>query len=255
MLADGQSAQTIRRRVGTLRRFSRHLHRDPRSASPDDIVVWLATLRAPATKNAYFGDLRAFWTWLLLTDREESDPTRKVKYPKRPPGVPRPVETDQLLQVLDRSSGDRRAMVALGAYEALRRFEIAKVHSDDFLAGDVMYVLGKGGFEAVIAVHEIVAAEARRRDGYWFPGSLGGHIRDEVVAEEIALAFADVGVTATPHMLRHWCGTEMLRNGASLREVQEHLRHRSINSTQLYTRVLRDDLAVAVGRLPVPRLG
>lgn len=255
MLADNQSAETIRRRVGTLRRFSRHLRRDPRSATPDDIVLWLSTHRAPATRNAYFGDLRAFWDWLLLTGRESADPTRMVKYPKRPPGTPRPVETGQLLEVLDREDGDRRAMILLGAYEALRRFEIAKVSADDFLADDVMYVLGKGGFEAVIAVHELVAEESLLRDrGFWFPGNEDGHVRRETVAEEIAFAFGRIGVTATPHMLRHWAGTELLRCGASLREVQEHLRHRSVNSTQVYTRVLREDLAVAVGRLPAPRV-
>jgi len=254
MRADNQAAETIRRRVGTLRRFTRYLGRDPRTATPDEIVLWLARFRTPATRNAYFGDLRAFFDWQILTGREVIDPTRKVKYPKRPPGTPRPVETADLLRVLDRATGDPRAMVALGAYEGLRRFEIAKVHDDDFRTGGVMYVLGKGGFEAVIAVHEIVAAEARRRAGrgFWFPGSDDGHVYREEVGDAIVAEFAAVGVTMTAHMLRHWCATEMLRNGATLREVQEHLRHRSVLSTQLYTRVLREDLAVAVARLPVP---
>jgi site-specific recombinase XerD len=251
MKADNQAAETIRRRVGTLRRFTRYLGRDPRTANPDEIVLWLARFRTPATRNAYFGDLRAFWDWMLLSGREVADPTRKVKYPKRPPGTPRPVETEDLLRVLGQETGDVRAMVALGSYEGLRRFEIAKVHSKDFLAGDVMYVLGKGGHEAVIAVHELVAAEARQRSGFWFPGSDGGHVHREEVGEAIVGAFARVGVTATAHMLRHWCGTELLRNGATLREVQEHLRHRSVTSSQVYTRVLRQDLAIAVARLPV----
>lgn len=252
MRADNQAAETIRRRVGTLRRFARYLGRDPRTATPDEIVLWLARFKTPATRNAYFGDLRAFFDWLLLSGREVADPTRKVKYPKRPPGAPRPVETRDLLRVLDRETGDTRAMVALGAYQGLRRFEIAKVHENDFLTGDVMYVLGKGGFEAVIAVHELVAQEARGRSGFWFPGGDDGRVFPEEVGEAIAGAFAGIGVTMTAHQLRHWCGTELLRNGATLREVQEHLRHRSVVSTQLYTRVLREDLALAVARLPVP---
>jgi site-specific recombinase XerD len=40
-----------------------------------------------------------------------------------------------------------------------------------------------------------------------------------------------------PHVLRHSLATTMLRNGASLREIGETLRHRELTTTQIYAKV------------------
>jgi integrase len=262
MAGENQSSNTILRRAGTLNRFTDFLTEDrdartPAQATPDDVTLYLTSdpSWAKATKAAYYDDLHAFYLWRILTDRGEVDPTAKVKRPKEPPGLPHPVDTTSLMQALAITRGDDHAMILLGCYEALRRSEIAAVRGEDFV-GNVLWVPdGKGGDPAAVAVHPLVAEEARRRPrrGPWFPGGVDGHLHGATIANRIGEAFGNVGAPGiTPHWLRHWCATELLRRGASTREVQVHLRHKTLAATQKYTRIVLDDVAARLTALPLP---
>jgi len=55
--------------------------------------------------------------------------------------------------------------------------------------------------------------------------------------------------TITPHTLRHVLATELLGAGASLRQIQELLGHKHLDSTQRYTRVTAHQLRGAIKRL------
>jgi site-specific recombinase XerD len=56
----------------------------------------------------------------------------------------------------------------------------------------------------------------------------------------------------TPHTLRHVFTSELLRAGANLRQIQELLGHKHLDSTQRYTRVTPHELRGAVKRLRFP---
>jgi site-specific recombinase XerD len=72
----------------------------------------------------------------------------------------------------------------------------------------------------------------------------------------VARAFRRAGVTrpnrGAAHLLRHSVATSMLRHGASLQEIATLLRHRSIATTQIYTKV--DVLALCKIAQPWPEV-
>ena len=73
----------------------------------------------------------------------------------------------------------------------------------------------------------------------------------EGVSEVVRAASERAGLGSFgAHRLRHTAGTEMLRAGASLPEVAQVLRHRSVATTAIYAKV--DFLALRELAMPWP---
>ena len=64
---------------------------------------------------------------------------------------------------------------------------------------------------------------------------------DEVLQRAMRMAVQKVGIVkpATVHTLRHSFATNMLLKGVNIREVQKYLGHQSVETTMIYTHVIR----------------
>jgi integrase/recombinase XerD len=252
------SDTTISERVRVIAQFSVESPTGGALATPIDVVRWMAkhTEWSASTAATYHSYLRAWFNWLSVMDYRADNPMIKIAAPRYPERVPRPVSDDDLIQMLTTPMHHRtRVMILLAALAGLRVSEIARVRGDDV---DVkvprMYVVGKGGKRAWLPLHQLLvdAALTMPQRGWWFPANKrrpGDHVLGKSVSDIIGQAMRRAAVRGTPHCLRHWYGTTLLDDGADLRVVQELLRHRSLATTQIYTKVRDERRHEAIGRL------
>lgn len=188
------------------------------------------------------------------------------------PAIPRAIGADQVHQLLTsierRTATGRRdyAIVLLLARLGLRSGEVAFLELDDIAwdAGQVS-VRGKGGHRTALPlpteVGKAIAAYLRhgrprstsRRVFLRSKAPIRGFLSQCAIGSIIRHRLQRAGIqapTTGAHQFRHALATQMLRHGASLAEIGEILRHRSPQTTTIYTKV--DLQALRTLALPWP---
>lgn len=261
--AAGLSERTITERTGTLNHLSTFLERDLSALTAGGIIMFLGRKGiGPASRATYHASIRSFCAWAVEVGYYVQNPADKTPSPKRPKNTPRPVAAAQLGAILKVAHRPKtRMMVLLAALAGLRVHEIAKLQGQDIdLDTGALTVTGKGGTTQVIPLHPLLIDMARGfpREGYWFTTYKGnkerttGPILPSAVGTTIGRAMERAKVHGTPHQLRHWYGTALLEQGVDLRTVQELMRHESIASTQIYTKVSDVRRRAAINLLELP---
>jgi integrase/recombinase XerD len=218
---------------------------------------------APSSMQRERSDLQTFYAWAKANRFVKKNPAKDLPKVSVPRGKPRPFTVQQIEAMLTSGAYRRtRIMIALGVYQGLRAHEIAKFAGTDIdLTSGTIAVTGKGGYDDVIPLHPVIEAIAPSMpDGYWFPGrgtNRGSHISYRSVSDLMTDAIRRAGITdsrLTGHSLRHTYGTELAEAGVDIRVVQELMRHRSLNSTQIYTRISERRKREGLASLPVVML-
>lgn len=264
-----RSPHTVRAYLGDLRAFLDTLGEEPdvTEVGLTDLREWLGTMAregaSRATISRRAASLRTFFAWACRARVVATDPSLRLRAPKRSRTLP-PVlsrgDAGAMLRVAETASDDEDpirirnlAMLELLYATGIRVGELVAldVSAVDFSA-DVVRVIGKGDKERTVPFG-VPAREALHR---WLdvgrPGLVAGHsgpalflgrrgrrvdprqVRT-VVHEQLRHVpdAPDLG----PHGLRHSAATHLLEGGADLRMVQELLGHASLATTQIYTHV------------------
>ncbi|KMZ11276.1 putative integrase/recombinase [Candidatus Burkholderia humilis] len=160
------------------------------------------------------------------------------------------------------------AILLLLARLGLRAGEIAAIELDDIhWRSGKLVVHGKGRMvENVPLPSEIGEAIAMYlRDGRGASASRRVFLRiwaprvglagPRAIGKIVRLAFARAGFSpacrGAAHLFRHGLATTMIRDGASIAEIAEVLRHRSQDSTAIYAKVAFEDLRGIVRSWPM----
>ncbi len=294
----GRSPETVRAYRGDLVDFARWAERGG-VEGPDAVtrlllrryLAFLGTRRyARATVARKAASLRAYFGWCRRRGLVAEDPALRLSAPSARGRLPQVLSPAELAAVLDAPApppsaarrgqsaasaarrdlvagavADRdRAVVELLYAAGLRVSELCRLDVGAVdLAGRTVTVLGKGGKERRLPVHDQAVAALRRwlADGRAVLAGPGTPAQAVFVnrrgrrmgPRDVRRILDRISPVPThPHALRHSFATHLLDGGADLRVVQELLGHASLQTTQIYTRVSKERL-VEVHRTTHPR--
>ena len=247
----------------------------PSSPEPEKItyeqlktfIRWIHELGVhPRSQARILSGIRAFYKFLLLTDKIDSDPTSLLESPKigrKLPEVLSIEEIDRMIATIDLSkpNGQRNKAMLETLYSCgLRVSELIHLKITDlhFDSGFIR-VTGKGNKERLVpisprAIKEItlympdrhnLINKIRKEDENILFLNLQGHRLSRVAVfsmiKELARAIG-LKKNISPHTFRHSFATHLVDGGADLRAVQEMLGHESIQTTEIYTHLDREYL-------------
>jgi integrase/recombinase XerC len=187
----------------------------------------------------------------------------KLKTPKIAKSLPKAVNIDdikliiQAINNLDRHKweNDRDLAILMLLYGCgLRISEALKISKNNIIAGNLLKIEGKGKKERTIPMISIVAKQIDKylggcnfivnNDEVIFRNQQNKPYKIENFINLIAnirknLALSD---NITPHSFRHSFATHLLEAGADLRSIQALLGHENLATTEIYTKINKNNI-------------
>jgi len=226
------------------------------------------TFLSLATQSYHVICLRSYLKWMVKNDMPVLHP-EKVDIPKSEARQMKFLDTDQMTRLLGQprlssKTGYRdRALLEVLFSTGLRVSELVSLNREQVnLQRKEFGVIGKGRKPRVVFLSDQAADWLGRwintREDHWTPvfvrfSQKRPDMRED--GEEMRLTTrsvqrivkkyvekAHLPIMVTPHGIRHTFATDLLQNGAGLREVQEMLGHKNIQTTQIYTHVTKPQL-------------
>ncbi len=234
----------------------------PAKLKASDIRLFLKALNElglSATSQArILSGIKAFYTYLLLEQIVQVDPTELIEAPRigrKLPDVLSIEEIDTMIHSIDLSKKDghrNRAILEVLYSCGLRVSELVDLKlSQVYFNEGFIRVIGKGNKERLVPIgasaitwvqHYIshtrnhLAVQSSAED-ILFLNLRGGKFSRMSVFNLIQGLVEQLGIKkqVSPHTFRHSFATHLVEAGADLRAVQEMLGHASITTTEIYT--------------------
>jgi len=227
-----------------------------------DWKIALEKNRSPLTVRNYIIRLRVVLEYLTRNGEPCLDPNQ-VPVPKRTHKVPEYItkeEVAQLISAVSKPSAGyyainriKNAAVISALYSyGLRVSELCQLNIADIKEDGSFTVVGKGGKARLCFMDErtlslIASYLAMRKDNHpalFLSEQSGERLTPANIQFVFRLARKKAGFTKPihPHTLRHSFATDLLKNNTNIRYVQAMLGHSSLETTQMYTHVVNEDL-------------
>jgi len=198
--------------------------------------------------------IRSFFRFLCKSNIAGQNPAQSVRAPKTPRSLPKILDVDQTIKMLDYEPDDDLECRDLAMWElfyssGLRLSELVELNrvDIDLLDRSVHIRDGKGGKSRMLPIGRQAAKAIERwlelrqtwsgNETALFVSVRGSRLSARSVQSRLKRWGRKHGINEKmhPHMLRHSFASHLLESSGDLRAVQELLGHSNISTTQIYT--------------------
>ncbi|MFA4868790.1 MAG: site-specific tyrosine recombinase XerD [Pedobacter sp.] len=265
------SLNTIESYLGDLNKLLQYFESvgqvpDLKSTNSSDLklfISWINELGMMASTQArVVSSLKSFFSFLVLEEIIDSDPSENLETPRLARHLPDTLEIheiDAMINIIDASKSDgmRNKAILETLYGCgLRVSELINLKiSDIYEDNEFIKVTGKGNKERLVPIgltalkyiniylHQTRVHIPIKRgfEDYIFLNRSGTRLSRISVFNIIKALAEKSGLrkSISPHTFRHSFATHLIEGGADLRAVQEMLGHSSITTTEIYTHLDR----------------
>lgn len=199
--------------------------------------------RKKSTVNASRRVIKVFIVWIEgYKEIDVRANVKLIKFSREPKKLPKYLDRDVILDAIAIADPHDALMIETKWRAGLRISELVAIRERD-INWDELHIHGKGANERTVYITDSLAKElAKAKVG--IPDRLifrnyskhgnGEPISSKAARLHIQRVFKKIGITMTPHQLRHSFAVELLLKGCDIVSIQKMMGHEDITTTQAY---------------------
>lgn len=241
---------TVDAYLSDLKQLEAHSKKTLTKLNTTEVLSFLASFENKRTLNRKLSSINVFFNFCHNQDFTTYEKI-KISMAKVPKNLPKYVINEEILDginLIDRSTiiGLRDYALILFLYASgCRISEALSVQREDIVDGWLKIRFAKGEKERVVPLAP-VATQALER--YLSKQTMSSpyiwlNYRARPLSRISAYKIVKKYLGVSPHVLRHSFASSLIIGGADLRVVQELLGHSSLETTQIYTHIQKQNLA------------
>ncbi len=250
MVNKGVSKNTYEAYKRDLIQFEEFIGKPIIQADTSDVIRFLSQIENKRSLNRKLSSINSFFDFAYK--RNMVDEKLKIKQAKIPKSLPKFLTKNEILKAVDWINYQEnswfelrdKALILFLYATGLRISEALNVKISDIEDGWVKVTMAKGEKQRVVPIADVALKaieeylHKRPCMSEWLFVNKNCDKLSRISAFKITKKYLNV----SPHVLRHSFATALVLGGADLRVVQELLGHASLNTTQIYTHIQKENL-------------